>query len=126
MLSKLGQIESSEASKALTSAMKGYNVSVEDSLGIIDKLTAVDLNAATSSGDLALSMQQTAVSANIAGLSMDKLIGQLAVMMEVTQQAPEVIGNFEKTMLARMSNIKAGNFLDPESGEILKCWGIAA
>lgn len=126
MLSKLGQISAEEASTSLTSAMKGYKVSVEDSLGIIDKLTAVDLEAATSAGDLAVAMQQTAVGADIAGLSMDKLIGQLTVMLEVTQQGPEQIGNFQKTMLARMGNIKAGNLFDPDSGEILKYWGIAA
>ena len=74
--------------------MKGYKVSVEDSLGIVDKLTAVDLNAATSSGELAVAMQQTAVGASIAGLSMDKLIGQLAVVMEVSQQGAEQIGYF--------------------------------
>ena len=119
MLSKLGQITSQESSAALTSAMKGYKVSVEDSLGIVDKLTAVDLNAATSAGDLAVAMQQTAVSADLAGLSMDKLIGQLAVIMEVTQQGPEQIGNFQKTMLSRMGNIKQGILLDPEDGSTL-------
>lgn len=47
ILSKVGMIESAEAQKYLTSAMKGYNVSVEDSLSIVDKLTAIDLNAVT-------------------------------------------------------------------------------
>jgi TP901 family phage tail tape measure protein len=119
MLSKLGQISADESASALTSAMKGYKVSVEDSLGIVDKLTAVDLNAATSSGELAVAMQQTAVGASIAGLSMDKLIGQLAVVMEVSQQGAEQIGNFEKTMLSRIGNLKEGRLVDPETEESL-------
>ena len=85
MLSKLGAIDSAEATKALTSAMKGYKVEAKDATGIIDKLTAVDLVSATSSGSLATSMSETAVSANIAGVSMDKLIGQIATVSEVTQ-----------------------------------------
>lgn len=34
--------------------------------------------------------------------------------------------NFAKTMLARMGNIKAGNLEDPETGENLKIWALAA
>lgn len=47
ILSKVGMIESAEAQKYLTSAMKGYNMSVEDSLSIVDQLAAIDLNAVT-------------------------------------------------------------------------------
>lgn len=119
MLSKLGQIESAEASQALTSAMKGYKVSVEDVVGVVDRLTAVDMVAAVSAGDIATAMSETAVSANIAGVSMDKLIGYLATVQEVTQDGAESVGNFAKTLFARMGNIKAGNLEDPESGETL-------
>lgn len=92
MLSKLGQIEAAEASTALTSAMKGYKVSVEDSVGIVDKLTAVDMEAAASAGGIATAMAETATSADIAGVSMDKLIGYIATVKEVTQDADESIG----------------------------------
>ena len=119
MLSKLGQIESSEASKALTSAMKGYKVEVEDVVSVVDKLTAVDMVAAVSAGDIATAMAETAVSADVAGVSMDKLIGYLATVQEITQDGSESVGNFAKTLFARMGNIKAGNLEDPESGENL-------
>ena len=126
MLSKLGQISSQESSEALTSAMKGYNVSVEDSIKIVDKLTAVDQVSASSAGGLAVSMSETAVSARIAGVSMDKLLGQLAAIKETTQDSDEAVGNFAKTMYARMGNVKSGLLLDPEDGTILNIWGIAA
>lgn len=85
MLSKLGQIDAAQSSKYLTSIMKGYNIEAENSIGIVDKLTAVDMAAATSAGDIATAMAETSVSARIAGLSIDKLIGQIAVIGEVTQ-----------------------------------------
>ena len=45
ILSKVGMVESAEAQEYLTSAMKGYQVSVQNSLGIVDKLASVDLEA---------------------------------------------------------------------------------
>lgn len=92
MLSKLGQMEAAEAATALTSAMKGYNVTVEDSIRIIDKFTAVDMAAAVSAGDIATAMSETATSARIAGVSMDRLIGYIATVKEVTQDGAESVG----------------------------------
>ena len=92
MLSKLGQITAEEAAQALTTAYKGYGVAVEDTIGIVDKLTAVDMESASSAGGLAISMSETATSAKIAGISMDKLIGQIAVVSEVSGAADESVG----------------------------------
>lgn len=122
ILSKVGMIESAEAQKYLTSAMKGYNVAVEDSLGIVDKLTAIDLNAAVSAGDLAEAMSRTAASADLAGVEMDELLGYLAVVGEVTQKSMSSVGESFKTIFARFGNIKAGKFVDDETGEDLKTW----
>lgn len=119
MLAKLGQMESAEASTALTSAMKGYNVAVEDSISIVDKFTKVDMEAAASAGDIATAMAETATSADIAGVSMDKLIGYITVVKEVTQDSAESVGVFYKTLFARMNNVAAGNFVDEETGESL-------
>ena len=119
MLSKLGQMEAAEASKALTSAMKGYKVEVKDSIGIVDKFTAVDMEAAASAGDIATAMAETATSADIAGVSMDKLIGYIATVKEVTQDGAESVGTFYKTLFARMNNVAAGKFVDDETGEAL-------
>ena len=119
MLSKLGQIGSEEATVALTSAMKGYNLSVEDSIRIVDRLVSVDMKAAVSAGDIAIAMSKTATSARLAGVDMDRLAGYIASVSEVTQDGAESVGNFYKTLFARMGNIKAGNLIDPESAESL-------
>lgn len=119
MLAKLGQMEATEATTALTSAMKGYNVSVSDSVSIVDKFTAVDMEAAASAGDIATAMAETAASAKSAGVSMDTLIGYIATVKEVTQDGAESVGTFYRTLFARMNNIKVGKFVDDETGEEL-------
>ena len=119
MLSKLGQMDAAASSEALTSALKGYKLEAKDAAAVVDKLTAVDMESATTAGGLATAMSETANSARLAGISMDELIGYLAVVKEVTQDGDEAVGNFAKTMFARMGNLKAGYLSDPETGESL-------
>ena len=113
-LSVLGKIDSEEATKALTSTMKGYGIAVQDASTIVDKFTTVDMNAATSAGDLATAMAECAVSAQLMGVDIDHLTGYLATVMETTQDGAESVGVFMKTMFARMANIKIGKLVDPE------------
>lgn len=116
ILSKVAELESAEAAQYLTSAMKGYKVEVEDVIGIVDKLTAVDLVSATDAGGLAEAMSRTAETANLAGVSMDKLLGYLAVTGEVTQKSMTSIGESYKTIFTRMGDIKSGKlqFIDED------------
>ena len=131
ILSKVGAMDAATATENLTSAMKGYGLAVSDVSSIVDKLTAIDLQAAVSSSDLAVGMSRTATSANIAGVSMDRLLGYLAVVQETTQKSAETIGESFKTIFARIGNVKLGNYID-ENGEdlsdvetVLKHFGIA-
>lgn len=131
ILSKVGAMESATATQNLTSAMKGYGMAVEDVSRIVDKLTAIDLKAAVTASDLAVAMSRTANSANISGVSMDRLLGYLATVEEVTQKSAETIGESFKTIFARMGNIKLGNYLDDDGEDlsdvetVLKSFGIA-
>lgn len=116
ILSKVAELESAEATQYLTSAMKGYKVEVENVISIVDKLTAVDLVSATEAGGLAEAMSRTAASADIAGVSMDKLLGYLAATGEVTQKSMTSIGESYKTIFTRMGDIKSGKlqFIDED------------
>jgi TP901 family phage tail tape measure protein len=118
ILSKIGQIDSAQATTYLTSAMKGYKVEVSDVLGIVDKLSAVDLNSATSVSGLAEAMSRTANGARIAGVEMDKLLGMLAVVGEVSQKSMDSVGESFKTIFARMGNVKLGKFVDEDGNDI--------
>ena len=119
ILSKVGKIESADASNYLTSALNGYKLEAEDAITVIDKLTAVDAASASEAGGLALSMSKTASAADMAGVSMDKLIGWLSVVKSTTRDSDEAVGNMAKTMLSRMNQVKAGKFIDEETGESL-------
>ena len=107
MLSKVAQIDSADSTKYLTSAMQGYKVAVEDVYKITDRLTSIDLVSATSADGLAEAMSRTAESADIAGVSMDRLLAMLAVTGEITQSSMSSVGNAYKTIFARMRDIKA-------------------
>lgn len=108
MLSKVAGIDAADSTQYLTSAMKGYKVAAEDVAGIVDKLTAVDLVSATDAGGLAEAMSRVAVTADTAGVSMDRLLGYLATTGEVTQRSMSSIGEAYKTIFTRMSDIKSG------------------
>lgn len=119
LLSIVGMVESADAAQYLTSAIKGYQVEAANSIDIVDKLTAVDMQAAVSAGGLAEAMARTANSARQAGVDMNSLIGYLATVGEVTQRDMSTVGEAFKTIFARYGNVKLGNLVDPESGESL-------
>lgn len=116
--SKLGQMESADSAQYLTSALKGYKLEAKDAMAVVDKMSAVDLEAAVSLGGLAEAMSQTANSARIAGISMDKLLGYEAVIGEVTQDNMSSVGNSLKRIFSRMGNVKAGKFVDDDGEDI--------
>ena len=118
ILAKVGQIDEAEATKYLTSAMNGFKAETSDVIGIVDKLTNVDLESATSAGGLAEAMSKCANSADVAGVSMDALIGYIATVAEVTQKSDSVVGESFKTILARMGKIKLNNWIDEDGKDI--------
>ena len=118
ILSKVGQIDAAEATKYLTSTMNGFKAETSDVIGIVDKLTNVDLESATSAGGLAEAMSKCANSADVAGVSMDALIGYIATVAEVTQKSDSVVGESFKTILARMGKIKLNNWIDEDGKDI--------
>ncbi len=118
-LSIVGNMESSEATTALTAALKGYRLEVSQASSVVDKFFRIDMAAATSSTKMAEALSKTAANAKLAGLSLDDVIGQLAVINSTMQESGEETGTFYNTMLSRMGNIKAGRLDDPESGDDL-------
>ncbi len=104
ILAKIGQLDTAEATKYLTSMMKGFKVETDDVIGIVDRLNAVDMAAAVTSGGLAEAMSKCANSAEIANISMDSLVGYIAAVKEVTQDSDSVVGNAFKSMFSRMGN----------------------
>ncbi len=130
VLSKVGFMDSATSAQMLTSAINGYKISAEDAMSVVDKMSAIDVAAATSTEDLAIAMSKTASGAKIAGVSMDELLSYIATIVDVSQAAPETVGNSLKTIFARVNNVKMGSLTDEEGGDIsnvetvLKQYGI--
>lgn len=108
IFSKVGDMSAEDATKYLTASLNGYQLEAENAMSVVDKISNVDLNAAVSSSGLAEAMSRVAVVADQAGISMDKLLGYLATVGEVSQQSMSTVGTAMKSILTRMTNIKAG------------------
>lgn len=108
VLSKVGDMSSEDATKYLTASLNGYKLQADAAESVVSKISSVDLVSATDSAGLAEAMSRVAVTADQAGISMDRLLGYVATIGEVTQQSMSTVGTAMKSILARMTNIKSG------------------
>lgn len=90
-LSKVGAMESATATELLTSSLNGYQLAAKDAMTVVDKISAIDLAAATSSEELATALSRTANSANDAGVSFDKLLAMIGTTSSVTRKSASTI-----------------------------------
>lgn len=118
VLSKVGMVESAEATKILISAMRGYKLEASELMTIVDKLSAVDVAASVSTEDLGLAIQKGSASARLAGLSLDEYLGMVAAVAETTQESGDIIGNSFKRIFARAQRVKLGETVDEEGEDI--------
>lgn len=118
VLSKVGMVDSAEATKILVSAMRGYKLEANELMTVVDKLSAVDVAASVSTEDLGLAIQKGSASARLAGLSLDEYLGMVAAVAETTQESGDVIGNAFKRIFARAQQVKLGETVDAEGEDI--------
>lgn len=114
-LSTLGMISSADATSYLISVLKGWKLESTEIQGVVDRLSAVDMAAAISAGDLAEAMSRASNSAQMAGTSLDRYIAYLTTITDVTQKSAASVGESMKTVYARYQNIAAGKFVAAES-----------
>lgn len=120
-LSKLGMIDTAAATKDLTSAMKGFKLEASEAMDIVDKLTALDVKAATTAGDIAEGLSQFANIASLNGVNIDQAAAYVATIADVNQQSGTTVGQALKTIMSRYGNVKAGAYnklnVDSESDD---------
>lgn len=109
-LSKLGMIDSTTATKSLTSALKGFKLEAAEAMTVVDKLTAIDLRAATSAGDIAEGLAQFANLGSLSGVDIDQAAAYVATIADVTQRGGSSAGQALKTIISRFGNVKAGAY----------------
>ena len=118
ILSKLGKIDSGAATEDLLATMNGFDMSVEEVNKALDSMVAIDMAAATSSGDIATALKYCASSADVAGVSFDKLAAMIGTVQDKTQQSAETVGTFMNTLLSRYRNVKIGQFVDDDGEDL--------
>lgn len=119
ILSKDTQMGAEQASKVLTATINGFQLNADQASHINDVLTSIDLESASDASGIGEALTRSATMANTAGVSLEKTAAIIATMKDVTQDSDASIGTSIKSILSRMNQIKAGKFVDAETGEAL-------
>ena len=119
VLSKDAELSSSNASEILTATLNGFQLAADQASRVNDILTSIDLESASGADSIGTALMKVASQANNAGVSLEKTSAIIATIKDVTQDSDESIGTALKSVLSRMNQIKAGKFVDSETGESL-------
>lgn len=117
VLSKVAKIDAEESAEILTATINGFKMAASEASHVNDVLSAVDLASASDAGGIGEALTKVASQANNASISLEKTVAMLATMKDVTQDTDSTIGVALKTILSRMNQIRAGKFVDAETGE---------
>ena len=126
ILSKIGDLSAEESTKTITAAMKSYDLDESEVMNFIDKISAIDMASATDVGGLADAFNKVAANARNAGIETEKVLAYAATIGETTQEGMDSVGTSLNSIFSRMGNIKLSTLKDPETGEDLNIWGVAA
>lgn len=111
-------IDASQATEYLTSLLKGFKLEATEASDAVSMLTKLDMEFAASSGDIAEGLSRMATTAQMAGMSLQEAAAAVTVIKDVSQKSASSIGESLKTLLSRYGNVKAGSFVDLETGEV--------
>lgn len=108
-MAKIAAMDSTEATTAMTAALRGFNMElneisatrVNDVYSQLAAVTAADTN------QIATAMEKTASIAASANMQFESTAALLAQIIETTQEAPETAGTALKTIIARFSEVKS-------------------
>lgn len=99
--------------------MHGFKLEASEAMDVVDKLTALDVKAATTAGDIAQGLSQFANIAKLGGVSVDQAAAYVATIADVNQMSGITVGQSLKTIMSRYGNVKAGAYnklnIDSES-----------
>ena len=108
-MAKIAGMESADATKAMTSALRGFNMELNETSAtrvndVYSQLAAV---TAADTSQIANAMEKTASIAAAANMEFETTAAFLAQIIETTQEAPETAGTAMKTIVARFSEVKS-------------------
>jgi len=102
--SNIGDVDIGDSTQTVISTLKGFNLTADDTLRIMDSLNEVGNNYAISSAGLGSALQRSSSSLYEANNSLEQSIG-LIVAGNASIQNPEKVGNGLKTVSMRIRGI---------------------
>ena len=126
ILSRLSGQGAAEAVAGLTAAINSFKKSGVTSTEVVNKFSDAAKSAAVSERDLAEAIKRAGSVANIAGVSLDELVGIVSAVQQKTSRGGAVIGNSFKTIFTRIQSLdklktmqNLGVQIEDTSGNIL-------
>ena len=118
-MAKIAGMESAEATEAMTAALRGFNMQLNEASAtkvndVYSQLAAV---TAADTEQIATAMEKTASIAASANMEFETTAALLAQIIETTQEAPETAGTAMKTIIARFAEVKSLREQGLTSGE---------
>lgn len=101
----VGEVDSETAVKDIVTALKAYNINVDDAISIVDKFNKLGNEFAVSSSSLGKGLKVSASSLAVAGNDINKSLAMLTGGGEITQDIGE-LGNGLKTISLRSRGMK--------------------
>ena len=121
-MARIANMEYTEATDAMTAALRGFNMELNQASAqkvndVYSKLAAV---TASDTEEIATAMSKVASLASMAGMDLETTATYLSQAIETTREAPENIGTAMKTILARFTSLtKDPDTLTTEETEAL-------
>ena len=107
-MAKIAGMESAEATEAMTAALRGFNMELNETsaVRVNDVYSQLAAITAADTSQIATAMEKTASIAASANMEFETTAALLAQIIETTQEAPETAGTALKTIIARFSEVK--------------------
>lgn len=105
-MAQIANMDFSESTAAMTAAIRGFKLSMQDASDVTDIYSALAAKAAVDTEDIATAISKTASIAGSAGMALETTSAFLTQIIETTQEAPETAGTALKTIIARFTELK--------------------
>ena len=107
-MARIANMEASEATQAMTAALRGFNMEINEQSAtrVNDVYSELAAITAADTNQIATAMTKTASIADAANMEFEVTAALLAQIIETTQEAPETAGTAMKTIIARFTEVK--------------------
>ena len=107
-MARIAGMEAADATTAMTAALRGFNMEVNEmnAQRVNDVYSELAAITAADTNQIATAMGKTASIAASANMEFEATAALLAQIIETTQEAPETAGTAMKTIIARFTEVK--------------------